>query len=370
MKLSEVTNQSRRMKLSEVTGSSKEDIIARPEFQGGAESQVNLQAQQGQKDAEFGASPLGVLKAVNMENISKPDVVGDTLSSIAPAALTWNMNPLVMLGKASGVGKTISNIGKYSKPQNQVKLADEVQNALMSQKRGVMDKYGKEYESIIGKSESKVNLNEPVKNFVDEAQSLMQNPEFVQQVAAKNPQATKILDMVNRFKATKGLDEVGLDISAKEADSLSRYIRNMPGIKSKLNQASKQGWHTVQWSNEDRMLLNLADDIKGTVVEAHPELLNLNKEYGQFMNAYKKVSPDFKIGNTVSKLKEYSSYDPQKQQLLEGILPKDTIGKIKEFESADKTYKVLKNLGLIAGGGALTGAGIAKGGDILRSVTP
>jgi hypothetical protein len=263
-------------------------------------------------------------------------------------------------------GKTLSNINKFSKPENQVKLAEEFQDTLASQRRSVIDNYGKEYEDIVGKSQAKVNLNNSFKNFMDESQSLMQNPEFSQQIAAKNPQAMKIFDLADKITKAGDIES----ISSKEADNLVKYIRNLPSIKTKLNQAGKFGKHTVQWTNEDRMLLNLADDIKGGVIEAHPELQALNKDYGRFMNAYKRVAPDFKVGTTISKLKSYSQYDPQKAQLLEGIVPKQTMDKVRQFEGADKTYQMLRNIGLIAGGGAITGMGIKGGSSVLEKAVP
>lgn len=255
--------------------------------------------------------------------------------------------------KAIGEIPAIKSIMKFSKSENQAKLADEVQNTMMSQRRKVIDNYGPEYDSIIGKQGKKVNINTPIKNFVDSGQSIMQNPEFSQQIAYKNPQANKIMDMIKTVTDLKVPDE----ISAREADSLSKFIKNIPSIKSKLAQGSKYGFHTVQWTNEDRMLIGLADDIKGEVINAHPDLVDLNKDYGDFMNSYKSVSPDFKIGNTVSKLKKYSDYDPQKRILFEKIMPKSTVDKIKSFEQADKASRLLKSIGMWGVRGAAGAAG-------------
>lgn len=374
------------------------------DLQGGATSPANVKAQADLKQAQFNASPVGLLpteakaiaepigRAANSAMFGIPGITSELLSGgklVNPlnnggrvtqggtnifegkdmsqgqqmtADLAGALVPGGALLKGLGIEKNLGNVVKYSKPQNQVKLADEVQNSLMSQKRNVIDKYGKEYDSIIGQSDKKVNIDPAIKNFVDEAQSLMQNPDFVQQVAVKNPQATKIFDMVNGFKEATGTEA----ISAKEADNLSKFIKNMPGIKSKLAQASKNGYHTVQWTNEDRMLLGLADDIKGQIVEAHGELGALNKDYGQFMNAYKKVAPDFKVGTTINKLKNYGEYDPQKQQLLEGILPKQTVDKIKDFSRADATSKVLKKIGLWGATGALGAAGLGEARKLLH----
>lgn len=375
-----------------------------PNLQGGALSTANIKAQEDVKRAQEGVSPMAqagqAIKSVaepagvmaNSAMFGIPGITSELLSGgklVNPmthglrvteggnnvfgggnmsegqkmsAGLAGAVVPIGGVAKLAGEIPMIKSLVKYSKPQNQVKLAEEVQNGLMSQKRAVIDKYGQEYESIIGKSQNKVDLNPAVKNFVDEAQSLMQNPEFSQQVAAKNPQAMRIFDMADKVSQAKGLDSM----SAKEADGLSKYIRNLPSIKSKLNQASKQGWHTVQWTNEDRMLLGLADDIKGSVIQAHPELGALNKDYGQFMSAYKNVAPDFKIGTTVNKLKNYSELDPQKQALFEKIMPKSTVDKVKDFEGADKTAEMLKKVGLIGARGIGLGAAAGLGYEAIK----
>lgn len=346
-----------------------------PQYQGGAKSPANVAAQEDVKKAQrnvelldpavgavgsaYNATwPVSLLakKAIGQGNTPVPEATtsgGKLLQDTGMLA-----NPL--LGEAIGLGikglsntgKALSDVFKYSKPGAQIKLAEEVQNSFLNSKRAVIDKYGKEYADTVGKSDKKIDLNSPIKNFVDEAQSITQNPELVQQMAAKNPQAMRIFDLVG--KITK--QEVPEEISVQEANKLQQYIKNLPSIKSKLAQGSKNGFHTVQWTNEDRMLVGLADDIKSSIIEAHPELVNMNKEYGSFMNSYKKIAPEFKIGSTIDKLKNYHTLDPQKKSMLEGIVPKDTVNKIKDFNRADITSQVLKKLGLGVAGAAGMGA--------------
>jgi len=284
-------------------------------------------------------------------------VVGGQMADMATAPANALAAPVLKgVGMAGGaiksavqgtpIGKLISDMGKYSKPQAQAEFADEVQNALLSRKRSVIDNFGKDYEGIIGKSDKSVSLDAPFRNFVDNAQSLMQNPEFSQQVAAKNPQANRIFDLVNKFSKR----DYSTEVSAKEADNIVKFINNLPSIRTKLNQGRKNGWHTVQWTNEDRMLIELADDIKSTVVDIHPELGALNKSYGSFMSKYKSVAPEFRIGSTVEKMKKYSQLDPQKKVMFEEIMPRGTVNKIKEFERAQATSQLLKKIGLTGAG--------------------
>lgn len=347
-----------------------------PQYQGGANSPAlvkakedvsKLQGQNTNLDTQSGivnaaANATWPVSLMMQKGITGTDARPSTDSGGSRMVSDMGMvaNPLTgealkAAGKVIGVGtKAIGDVIKYAKPKAQSTLAEEVQNSLLQSKHNVINNYGKEYENIIGNSDEKINISPAIKNFVDEGQSIMQNPEFAQQIASKNPAANKILDLVK----TVTNEKVPEELSAKEADSLSKSIKNLPGIKSKLQQASKYGFHTVQWTNEDRMLLGLADDIKSGVIDAHPELSILNKDYGNFMNAYKRVSPDFKIGSTISKLKNYNSYDPQKRQLLEGIIPKDTTNKIKDFNRATITGELLKKLGI----GAASAAGIGAAG--------
>lgn len=351
-------------------------------LQGGANSPALVKARQNVEDvksqragnyANALGEPVGVaantalfgIPGVVSKKVSGKDVfAGDDLSpgQKLMAEGAGMMVPSGALLRATGVEKLLGNVAKYAKPKNQVGLAEEVQNGLAEAKHEKINNYGPEYDRIINASDKKVNINAAVKNFVDEGQSIMQNPEFAQQIAVKNPAANKVLDIIKAVTDQKVPEE----LSAKEADSLAKSIKNLPGIKSKLAQRSKYGFHTVQWTNEDRMLIGLADDIKSGVIEAHPELSALNKDYGTFMNAYKKVAPDFKIGTTVSKLKNYSQLDPQKKALFEEIMPKGTVNKVKDFEKADKTSKLLKSLGLWGVRGAAGAAGFKGFSEIVH----
>lgn len=346
-----------------------------PDMQGGATSPANIKAQQDVKTAQGQASNVDTQVGINQSAYnatwpvsmmikkglgdSGPNPQADQSGNKMLQDVGGLVNPLVgevfnLGGKVLGMGnKAITDVIKYSKPKAQADLAETLQNDLLQSRHKVINNYGKEYDQIIGNSDKKININPAIKNFVDQGQSIMQNPEFAQQIAVKNPAANKILDLVKTV--TDG--DLPEELSAKEADNLSKSIKNLPSIKSKLAQGSKYGFHTVNWTNEDRMLIGLADDIKSGVIDEHPQLSALNKDYGKFMNAYKTVAPDFKIGTTVSKLKNYSSYDPQKTPLLEGIVPSSTINRIKDFERADKTSKLLKSLGLWGVRGAAASAG-------------
>lgn len=366
---------------SDLDGLFKQSYMARnksdPSMQGGANAPAlvkargdvsKLQSQNQNLDTQSGivqaaknySWPVSMMMQKGLGQKDSPDLQPTSGGSKMLADIGMIANPatgeaLKAVGKAIGItSKTIGDIAKYAKPKSQIELAESVQNGLSQAKHKMIESYGKEYDRIIGNSDKKINITKPIQNFVEEGQSIKQNPDFAQQLAMKNPAAKKISDLIDTVSDKD--NPVPEQLSAGEANNLSKSIRNLPGLKTKLSQASKYGFHTVQWTNEDRMLLGLADDIKGEVIDAHPELSSLNKDYGGFMNAYKRVAPDFKIGTTVSKLKNYSQLDPQKKRMFENIMPKSTIDKIKDFESADKMSQVLKKVGIGVASAAGLGA--------------
>lgn len=363
---------------SDLDGLFKQSYMARnksdPSMQGGANAPAlqktrqnvsKIQGQNNSLDTQSGVVnaaanatwPLSLMMQKGLTGTTaRPST--DTGGSRALSDMGAVANPLTgealrAVGKVIGItGKSIGDMISYSKPQTQVKLAENVQNGLAQAKHDMIESYGKEYDRIIVNSDKKINVTKPIQNFIKEGRSIKNNPEFAQQIINKNPAAKKISDLIDTVTENKLPDEM----KAGEADNLSKAIRNLPGLKTKLTQASKYGFHTVQWNNEDRMLLGLADDIKGEVIDAHPELASLNKDYGGFMNDYKKVAPEFKIGSTISKLKNYSQLDLQKRMMFEDIIPKGTVDKIKDFERADKMSGIMKKLGIGIAGAAGAGA--------------
>ena len=141
--------------------------------------------------------------------------------------------------------------------------------------------------------------------------------------------------MVDKVKDNKVLE----NMSAKEADQLQKSIKQLPSIKTKLEKGYKTGFHNVDWTNEERILLKFSNDIKSKVIDGHDELAGLNKEYGSFMNSYKQVRGSFGISKSVDTgteglMKNYHKLPQRFKDEIEKVLPEGTTNKIKDYNNS------------------------------------
>ena len=250
--------------------------------------------------------------------------------------------PGAAIAKATGIEKQLGNVVRFSNPKNTAKLADDVDNSLMLAHDKVVKEFGPEYDRIIGKSDKTINLSEPVNNLVKESSDILKNSEF-----AKTPQAQRVINMVDKVKDNKVLE----NMSAKEADQLQKSIKQLPSIKTKLEKGYKTGFHNVDWTNEERILLKFSNDIKSKVIDGHDELAGLNKEYGSFMNSYKQVRGSFGISKSVDTgteglMKNYHKLPQRFKDEIEKVLPEGTTNKIKDYNNSQRVGQTLKTLGL------------------------
>lgn len=272
------------------------------------------------------------------------------LSDIGMMANPATGEALKVIGKGIGIGnKAIGNVIKYAKSDNRIGLAEEARNAVFKAKDDLMNTFGGEYERIIGNSDKSIKLQEPVNNFMEESKGLLNNQYFIQDLKFGNPQATKILNLIQEF----GKEDFPKEMLAKDANELSKYIKSMPGIKTELAKSPIMR----NMTNDQRILMNLSNDLKEQVINEHPDLQDLNKYYGQNINDIKSIRSNLKPNQTIDNLRKYNSWDDELKKSFERQVPKDTVDKIKGFDKADKTAKLLKSLGLWGVRGAAGAAG-------------
>lgn len=343
-----------------------------PSFQGGATSPANVAAQKDLKQAQGNVEGLDPLVGAGQAayNMSWPmsllakNAIGQGKSPIAEPTTSGGKllgdigmvaNPMadaaVIAGlKGIGIGsKVISDIAKFSKPQNRIGLAEEARMAVSKSKNDLMNTFGGEAERIIGQSDKKINIEEPISNFMEESKGLLENKEFIQDLKLGNPNAKRILDLVEKF----GKEDFQKELSAQGANDVSKYIKNLPSIKTKLSKPAM----FRDLTNDERILVNLSNDIKESVIKEHPDLQNLNEHYAETINDIKSIRGNLRPNKTIDNLKKYSSWDDELKKSFERQVPKETIDKIKGFENSDKTAQMLKKLGIEVGKGAAVMAG-------------
>lgn len=257
--------------------------------------------------------------------------------------------------KALGIDKSLGNIAKYSKSENRINLADSVRNGIINAKKNLTDIFGGEYEKIIGESDKKINIGNSIKTWLeDHGAQITQNEQFSKALANKDPQATKLYNMVNEF--SKNGDKVEQQVvSAQEADKFQKFIKNLPGLKGKIEKGYK-GY--ADMTNSDRIMLDLANNIKSDVIEAHPDLMSLNQHYGDQINKIKLLRKGLGSNSQmIENMRNFHKIGEYEDRAANDILDKNTLNRIKEFNSADRTAKLLKTFGLWSAGTIGAGAG-------------
>ncbi len=262
-------------------------------------------------------------------------------------------------GLLTGLGYAIAKGKNWLNPKNQLKLADETRNSLTNAKNTLIEKYGEVYNRTIKQGQGKVSLQEPLLNLIDESDDIVNtikgNSEISEALAKGDPTAKKVMNLVNTFiEKPKEIPELTL----QEADGLQKYIRNLPGIRTKLS--SQYKGRQVDFTNAERVLLGLSNDIKAQVMNQSPEMNLVNKEYGQFMSNYKQIRPYLKWNNAITSFKNIHQLDPAVLEKIQQTVPKEVMNKILTLNRTERAAKLAKWIGGIAAGGYVTKKVLSK----------
>ena len=251
------------------------------------------------------------------------------------------------------------------KATNKENLAIEVQNALVNKKTKLIESFGEQYKNIMKSKQGKqISLAEPLNNLLENADDIvntLQGQEDLQKsLSLGDPMAKRVLSLIN--SVTDPEKKIPQTLSIEEADVLQKYIRQLPSIRTKLEQAYKRGFEQVNWTNAERILLDFASDMKKQVLDLSPELGALKMNYGQVMTDIKRIRPNFAWGKAIRNMENFHLLDPQIRSAIERILPSNIINKIKDLSSAVRITNLLKRMGIGIG----VGVGIGVGSRVLR----
>ena len=244
----------------------------------------------------------------------------------------------------------------------QIKLANETKNTLAQVKHGASESYGIDYDKYVRQSDKSIDTKNIVGNFIKDAEDsygqVYQEPDFMEALAKKDPYATRIKDLIDKVNDKE--ISISDQMSVQEADRLQKFIKQLPSIKAKLNTISKGKY--ADFTNSERLLLELSNDIKGSVIEAHPELKATNLSYGETINDVKNIRQFLSGNQIIENLKKYHSLPVLARQSFERTMPSGIMSKIKDFSSTTQRMELLQKLGLIglktAVGTGVAGAGV------------
>ena len=282
-------------------------------------------------------------------------------------------------GKQAGIGAIFGSIAgalqssiinKWLKPKNQLALTEEARNSLVGQKNQMVEGFGKQYQSIMKEAQGKTislrdAFNGLLENTDDAINTIQGQTDFNQALAQGNPTAKKLLNLLKTFQNNPQV--IMENISVEEADTLQKFIKQMPGIQGKLQRAYKYGFEQVDWTNAERIMLDFANDIKANVLDLAPELKMLNQNYGQFMTNYKQIRPYLKWNRGISTI--LNIHQPQNLpvlDLLQKTLPQNLIQNILQMNRTLRNAELLKRIGVIAGAGTLGGISGRIGWEVFK----
>ena len=257
------------------------------------------------------------------------------------------------------LGQEAGLIKKWTNPQNQLDLANEARSALVQAKHNAVESFGEDYAKHIAGSDKTIKINSAIEglkqNAEDGLMELATNPDFAGSLAKNQPMANRIKGLIDSFDAA-----AKNEIPVQEADKLQKWIKQLPGIKSKLGQVSRSGWNSVDWTNSERILLDFANDLKSETINQIPELSLMNKNYATAMKAIKGARGQLGFGTATDNLKNFSTKNIEIKNAFNQAIP-ETTKKIQELSKTVSLAELLKKIG-IGAASTLVGGGVAGEG--------
>lgn len=196
------------------------------------------------------------------------------------------------------------------------KFLNKIRGQFAEARHGEIEKYGKTIDEL-----SDRYAKDPTKNI-----DLRVEINNLQAEASNNP---KLQSLINRTpelkKLVQNIDKAS-NVTLKEAKAITN------GINSKIPISKLKG--SSQFRTDDLPILDLYDDIRGKQMAAFPELAELNKSYGEIMNAYKVFKPSLKIGSLEPSLLKKPNFE--QTQELKKLVPE-------KLRNEMTTYRRLSN---------------------------
>ncbi len=116
--------------------------------------------------------------------------------------------------------------------------------------------------------------------------------------------------------------ELADDLTIRQAQDIKNTITRIPSL------TTKSGKFGVQFSDTDLDLLEAVTDIRGEMLEAAPEMSEINKQFGQVRETFKLLKNRFKEGSLLGNI-EKNFKDPEILKRVKEFLPAEALQDIK-----------------------------------------
>lgn len=236
---------------------------------------------------------------------------------------------------SAGVKSATQGIGNVFK---KVPFAEKIRTAFFTTKHNAVERFGNDIERLSVENPERIISLKP------------QIEELIQDIKL-NP---KLQSTINRTPALKQIvdnPDLANNITLKQSQEI------INGLRSKLPATKLQGYNVRP---DDIPLFELIDDIKGSQLNAFPEMEGVRKSYGEVLSRYNLIKNKIKQGQLLKNLSTKFG-DPELNKAAEDLLNKDTVSEIRNYRNAVKT---LKGFGIL--GGTAIAAGV--GGTVAKKI--
>lgn len=253
--------------------------------------------------------------------------MAEGLGMIAPVS-----EGLSLLGKTPAA-KAIGGVLKYSKPDEQAKLADTVRKSVYQAKTDAVNEFG---EGIDNLARANPDKSVSLRNVVDGIKSNMEE---------MAPEARSVLRKTPILKDLLEKPELANNVSLKDTQDIINYINTKVPRNIKANHLD---------------ILDTLNDTRAAQLEAFPEMSVVRAKYGEFKNAFDTIKNKLKKGSLVDNMaKDFGDIEIQKE--IRKVFNEDMLKEVKKFQ---QSKKILKATGIISDY-ALKGAAGAAGAGVI-----
>jgi len=230
-----------------------------------------------------------------------------------------------------------------------VELAKEVRASLFDSKRAIGARFETQLEDLIAKNPTQVVNGE---NAFTELQAMVKdNTRLVSDIKSglKRSGSTIKPDVIDGFIKDPS---TASQMTLNQTRELKQAIANIPSVKSNYAKGK-----FANWSDHEVDLIDFADHIKKSQLDAFPQLEQINKTYSDMLNKYNSVKSKFKVGVLLDNMARNFG-DKEVQATVRELLPKSTIDSIGGYRSAIQLLRAAGWVGVATGGVGLFEGGV------------
>jgi len=253
-------------------------------------------------------------------------------------------------GQAIG-GATVGGIlGTLAKAKSSIDKATKgapvflrkVRGAVFQRKRQASEEFGSQLQDL-----SRANPNKKVslRNVIDK----------INNTAAEEP---KLKTLINRTPSAKRLADNPQLADEVPVEEAQRIIND---LTAKLPSSKKLGFNVT---SDDIAVFDVIDDIRGSQLEAFPEMQQIRQSYSQVINKYNLIKNKIKAGSLQNNLiKDFG--DRELKEAFEELVPADILKEAVEFRKIHGALDFTGRVGRRAAEGA---AAVGAGGFVGKKI--